>query len=211
MPQPWGRLMRRDHVLVMGMPGCGKTPFAAELVAEARRAVFCCPTGDWHREGEVVTAAELVEYPELLRGPFVRLVVDVDRDRPGDDFKVVVAACRAAAAEGGLVILADEVGDIRRSAEEELLSLHRNGHHDGIASVLCSPCANDFPKRCRDTASRVFSFYQKNADDVGTLDREYGDDFGTRARAWRHPAPPVEWTNPVLHNHTQHHTRSEAC
>ncbi len=36
---------------------------------------------------------------------------------------------------------------------------------DGVATILCSPCATDVPKRCRDTASRVYSFFQKSAAD----------------------------------------------
>lgn len=198
--QPWGDLLPRDHVLVIGAPGSGKSPFAAKTVKRARRVVFWDAGGSWAGEGEPVTARDLLQFPELLAGKVCRLVVVPSEDRGGiaDEFRQVVAACRAAAPLGGLVLVIDEVGDLR-AATEELNGLHRNGHKDGIATVMVSPCATDIPKRCRDTATRVFSFYQKAADDVTTLDREYGSNFGTRAAAWRHPAPPVAWRSPTLH------------
>jgi hypothetical protein len=198
--QPWGDLLPRDHVIVMGQPGCGKSPFAARLVRRARRVVFWDAGGSWEAEGEPATAADLVEFPELLAGKVCRLVVVPTESGEGlaDEFRQVVAACREAAPLGGLVLVIDEVGDLRGAADE-LNALHRNGHKAGVATVSCSPCATDFPKRMRDTASRVFSFFQKSADDVATLDREYGNNFGTKAAAWVHPAPPVAWKSPTLH------------
>jgi hypothetical protein len=198
--QPWGDLLGEDHILVMGMPKCGKSPYAAKLVRRARRVVFWDAGGSWSGEGEPVTAADLAEFPELLAGKVCRLVVIPTEDKAGiaAEFSQVVQACRDAAQLGGLVLVIDEVGDLR-AATEELNGLHRNGHKAGIATVSCSPCCTDFPKRMRDTATRVFSFYQKAADDVATLDREYGGSFGTKAAAWRYPAPPVAWRSPTLH------------
>lgn len=209
---PWGDLVRRDHVLVAGMPGCGKTPYAASLAAAARRAVYFDPTEEWAGAdlGEVVTGFEVMELRaslgdegaavELLTGTFRRLVIVPSEEYLADEFRATVAVCRAARDEGGLVLLVDEVGDVARPCLEELLALHRNGHKDGVATVLASPCMTDFPKRCRDTASRVFSFYQKNVDDLRALAAQYGDDFATQAAAWRYPNPPAAWTNPTLHD-----------
>lgn len=205
---PWGDLVRRDHILVMGMPGCGKTPFAASLASDARRVVYFDPTGEWAELGEVVPGAYLLELVQergaaatarvLLAGTFRRLVVAPSEDNLVEEFEATVAMCRAAEEFGGLVLLVDEVGDLRR-AEETLNALHRNGHKAGIATILASPCATDFPKRCRDTASRVFSFYQKNAEDRRALANEYGEAFATQAASWRYPAPPAAWVNPTLH------------
>jgi hypothetical protein len=212
MPQPWGQLVRRDHALVAGMPGCGKTPFAASLAADARRVVYFDPTGEWEPLGEVIDADELVELVaehgapavagQLLPGTFRRLVVTPEKDELHDAFAATVEVCRAAAPFGGLVLLADEVGDLTRDAGSTalLLGLHRNGHKHGVASVLASPCMTDFPKRCRDTASRVYSFFQKNAADRAAMAAEYGADFATAAAAWRYPNPPAVWTNPTLHS-----------
>lgn len=203
MGQPWGQLVVRDHVIVMGAPGCGKTPFAAALVASARRVVFFDSAGDFGRDpanGEHIPADMLT--PDDLRGVVCRVCVQTERGAAGfaGDFLRTVECCKAVASEGGLVLVVDEVGDLKRECEPDLNELHRAGHKHGVATVLCSACATDFPKRCRDTASRVYSFFQKSADDVGTLDREYGEGFGARARAWRHPAPPVSWVSPVLHD-----------
>lgn len=207
---PWGRLARRDHVIVMGMPGCGKTPFAVLLVADASRVVYWDPAAELREEGEVYSGAELVELVEelgaagaareLLRGRFLRLVVAPSDELPlAVQFCAVVAMCRAAGElEPGLVLLVDEAGDLR-DADEELRRLHANGHKDGIATVLCSPCATDFPKRCRDTASRVYSFRQKNHADRRTLAEEYGEDFATAAATWRFPSPPAAWVSPTLY------------
>jgi hypothetical protein len=219
MPQPWGNLVRRDHIIVMGMPGCGKTPFAASLAAPARRVVSFDPTGEWSELGEVVPAALFDEHrnakgvltpdgaralaAEFLRGTLMRVVVVPDEETLASDFEATVAMCRAACredtTENGLVLLVDEVGDLTRDCTETLQGLHRNGHKDGIATILASPCCTDFPKRCRDTASRVFSFFQKNHADRRALADEYGEAFATAAAAWRHPSPPAAWLNPTLH------------
>lgn len=197
MTKPWGQLVRRDHVLVAGMPGCGKTPFAASLVEDARRVVAFDPTGEWAALGEVVPA-ELVDEVDLA-GAFRRVVVVPDEDSLHAAFRATVAACRAAAPHGGLVLLVDEVGDLVPACTEELLGLHRNGHKDGIATVFASPCMTDFPKRCRDTASRVYTFFQKNHADRTAMANEYGEPFATAAATWRHPSPPAAWLNPTLH------------
>lgn len=222
MTEPWGELVRRDHVLVAGMPGCGKTPFAVGLIEPARRAAYVDPAGELDALGVVVPCDYIADAvdpktweptdaapgyaAELLAGTFCRVVF---QPRPGQyahDFAAVFALCRAAGPRQldlapGLVLFGDEVGDLTRAGCEPLLNeLHANGHKDGVASVLASPCMTDFPKRCRDTASRVFSFYQKNAADRRALADEYGDDFATAAATWRHPNPPAAWTNPTLHS-----------
>jgi hypothetical protein len=209
MPQPWGQLVRRDHSIVAGAPGCGKTPFVASLAADARRVVYFDPTGEWRKHGDVVEGWELCDLlaergavaaaAELLPGTFRRLVVSPSEEGLADEFRATVEVCRAAEPFGGLVLLVDEVGDLTSACAAELLGLHRNGHKDGIASVLASPCFTDFPKRCRDTASRVYSFWQKNAQDRAALAAEYGPDFATAAAAWRYPNPPAAWTSPTLH------------
>ncbi len=215
MPQPFGDLYRRDHVVAVGAPGCGKTPFAAELVEggplaahfgferPAYRAVyFDSAKGQWARHGEVVSPFELAD-PELFRGRFLRLVVVPDDSTLVADFVATVHACRAAAPHGGLVLLVDEVGDLNeQGAADELRGLHRNGHHDGVATVFASPTWTDIPARCRSTASRVFSFFQRADADVRTLNAELGrqvPNFGDLAAAWRYPAPPVAWVSPTLH------------
>jgi hypothetical protein len=209
MPQPWGDLFRRDHIIDMGAPGCGKTPHAASLAANANRACYFDPTGEWAELGEVVPGAYVLELVdelgaeaaarELLAGRFRRLVVDPSEDGLHAEFEATVQLCRGAAPFGGLVLLVDEVGDLVPACTETLQGLHRNGHKHGIATILASPCATDFPKRCRDTASRVFSFYQKNARDRAALADEYGEAFATAAATWRFPSPPAAWINPTLH------------
>lgn len=214
MPQPWGDLIRRDHVLVIGAPGCGKTPFAAELVEggavaravglgrhAARRVVYFDPAGEWGRHGERVAPEDLDA--ALFAQTFLRLVVVPDDDHLLADFIATEHACRAAHPHGGLVLVVDEVGDLTESGGSDVLrGLHRNGHKDGVATVLCSPCWTDIPARCRSTASRVFSFYQRADGDVRTLNAELGRvvaDFGDKAAAWQYPAPPVAWVSPTLH------------
>lgn len=215
MPQPWGDLYRRDHILVLGTPGCGKTPFAAELVEggrtaclfgvkrAARRVVYFDPTGEWKQHGERVSPLDLREEPALLARQFLRLVVEPTDGDLANDFHMTVNACRAAEPHGGLVLVVDEVGDLTREGGDELLrGLHRNGHKDGVATILVSPCWTDIPARCRATASRVFSFHQSRSDDIRALTAELGrqvPEFGEHAAAWRFPQPPVAWKSPTLH------------
>lgn len=203
MPQPFGDLHVRAHELYLGVPGSGKTTLAKARVASARRVVFFDPAGDYETEGEVVYPAELEERPHtLLGGAFARVVVRAGRDEARDvaeEFEAVASACRRVACAGGLLLVADEVGDYSLRAAETLTRLHRNGHHDGVASVLVSQCAVDIPLTCRRTATRVVSLLQVASADLDALEREYGPDFATRVREWRPGSPPAVWELPTLY------------
>jgi hypothetical protein len=210
MPQPWGQLVRRDHIVVWGMTGCGKSPFAADLVRDARRVLYFDTGRDWSDEGENICGALVAEMvddlgaeaaaKELLAGTFLRLSIQPTKTDVPEEFKRVHDLARAAAPQGGLVMLIDEIHRIKSRCEELLVGLHSDGHKDGVATVMCSPCFTDVPLRCRNTASRVFCFYQKNRDDISAAAGEYGDDFATQAAGWRYPKPPAVWTNPTLHS-----------
>ncbi len=200
--QPFGLLDHRSHELVLGVPGSGKTHHARARLASARRVVFFDPTGhDYVDEGEQVSPADLDR--ELLSGTVVRLVVVPGDDVPAD-FAATVAACRAS--DGGVVLCADEVGDYAPHCADVLTRLHRNGHHDGVVSVLVSQCAIDIPKTCRRTATRVTSLLQTASADLDALETEYGPEFRERVARWRPGDPPAVWTLPTL----RHHHRKEA-
>jgi hypothetical protein len=200
MPQPFGPLHPRSHELFLGVPGSGKTHHARARLASARRAVFFDPTGhDYENEGERIAPTDLVSDPELLCGSVVRLVVVPGDDVPAD-FTATVEAVREAARQlGPLVLCADEVGDYSPSCADVLTRLHRNGHHDGVASVLVSQCAVDIPKTCRRTATRVASLLQTASADLDALETEYGADFRERVQRWRPGDPPAVWTLPTLY------------
>lgn len=196
MSQPFGQLDPRSHELILGVPGSGKTTLARARLASARRAVFFDPAGDYSSEGERIPAA--VFGPDFLRGTIVRWVVE-----PGEDvalsFAALAEACRVGARRyGGLVLCADEVGDYQARAAEALTKLHRNGHHDGVASLLVSQCAVDIPKTCRRTATRVASCLQTDPGDLAALEDAYGADFAAAVRAWKAGDPPAVWSLPTL-------------
>lgn len=200
MPGPFGALHPRSHELVLGVPGSGKTHHAKARLDGARRVVFFDPTGhDYADAGERVTLAELAAE---LRCTFARLVVVPDEDVAAD-FAATVEACREGAGPG-LVLCADEVGDYSLRAAEQLTRLHRNGHHDGVASVLVSQCAVDIPKTCRRTATRVASLLQVASADLAALEEEYGLAFRERVARWRPGDPPAVWTLPTLYHTTRH-------
>jgi hypothetical protein len=185
---------------VLGVPGSGKTHLARARLASVRRLVCFDPTGhDYEGEGERVSASDLLDR-ELLRGTVVRLVVVPEADDVADEFAATVAACRAAADLGGLVLCADEVGDYAPRCADVLTRLHRNGHHDGVASVLVSQCAVDIPKTCRRTATRVASLLQTASADLDALETEYGAAFRERVASWRPGDAPAVWELPTLHH-----------
>jgi hypothetical protein len=193
-----GPLHPRSHELFLGVPGSGKTHHARARLRTARRCVFFDPTGhDYETEGERVRVADLGD-PDLWAGQFVRLVVVPGADVPGD-FSATVAACRTAGGFRPLVLCADEVGDYSARCADDLTRLHRNGHHDGVASLLVSQCAVDIPKTCRRTATRVCSLLQTASADLDALETEYGAEFAERVRRWRPGDSPAVWTLPTLH------------
>lgn len=194
-----GPLHPRSHELFLGVPGSGKTTHARARLASARRAVFFDPTGhDYADEGERVLPGDLCA--ELLRGKFRRFVVVPGDDVAGDFAETVTMLRAAAAATGPVVLCADEVGDYSAAAADTLTRLHRNGHHDGVASVLVSQCAVDIPKTCRRTATRVCSLLQTASADLDALETEYGRDFAERVRSWRPGDAPAVWTLPTLYH-----------
>lgn len=196
MPQPYGQLEPCSHEIVLGAPRSGKTTLVRARLASARCAAFFSPDPtDYEDEGERVTPDDLT--PELLRGTVVRLVVDPGRDVP-DAFARTVEALRAAKFSG--VLCADEVGDYSKQCADVLTRLHRNGHHDGLASVLVSQCAVDIPRTCRRTATRVASLLQVDAGDLEALSEPpLGPDFAERVRSWKAGDPPAVWTLPTLY------------
>jgi hypothetical protein len=200
MTSPLGPLDARSHEIVLGVPGSGKTTLARERVATVRRLVVFDPARDYSAEGERMSADDLAADPCALEGTFRRVVVEPEGDDTADQFMRTVAACREQAPRHGpLVLLADEVGDYAPRAAGALTRLHRNAHHDGVASILVSQCAVDVPLTCRRTATRVTSLLQVASGDLDALAREYGEAFASAVGSWRPGAPPVVWTLPTLH------------
>lgn len=194
--QPWGsHLHGASRVLLMGLPTCGKSHHARALTADAARCLFYDVAGDdYAAPGRLdVTVRELERFPGLLDDEFCRLrVVPEADDGPGYAAEVsrLVALLWDAR---DIVAVFDEVGDYRAEAERTLNRLFRRGRHQGIATLLVSQFATDFPKTCRRAASDVYAVGQKHPHELKALADVYGEDFAARVAAWRKYEPPVTW------------------
>jgi hypothetical protein len=184
----------RSHEILLGCPGSGKTTLAIRLCARVRALTCFSPTDDYDAEGEHVAASDLLRPGMLAR--FARYVVKPGLDVAAD-FRTTVRALRAAKVP--TLLLADEVGDYAKQCDADLTRLHRNGHHDGVTSLLVSQCAVDVPLTCRRTATRVISLLQHASRDLDALEAEYGAAFAAQVRSWRPGDPPAVWTLPTLY------------
>lgn len=194
--QPWGsHLDGETRVLIMGLPTCGKTEWAKKLTADAYRCAWFDVADDYSAPGRLdVTIPELERWPGLLDDPHCRIVVKPQADDEKGLAKEARAFISLAFEAGDLVAVLDEVGDYGKWCAGPLSKLVRRGRHRGIASVLVSQFATDFPKTCRRAASEVYVFKQAHVDDLAALAKQYGGpNFAARVAAWRKYEPPATW------------------
>jgi hypothetical protein len=195
---PYGQSLRRgEHRIILGVPGSGKSTLARELVSTARRVVYFDPHGDYAdiRGATLIEPANLTQ--EHLAQKYCRIVCLAERSDDydvADEYVFVARHCREARGYGGLVFVCDEVGDYNSGrAQRALRSLFRNGHKDGIVTILVSQRAVDIPLGCRATATSVTSLLQDSAQDYDTLCEQYGQEFADKARNWKPGDRPAVW------------------
>jgi hypothetical protein len=205
MPRsPHGRLEWRDHVVVIGLQGTGKTQHVVELVRDARRVVFFDVKDEYAsrlRGVRRVRPAEL-EDPEVLAPPRLRLAVLAGLEADVEvsaEFRYVVRKLRQSGAppeRGGLgrpgvVFVVEEVNLLAGRADATLRQLMANGHKDGIVDVLVSQRGVDAPLGCRAMVTRAYSFKQRLPQDLDRLRSEFGEDFAADAASWEAGDPPA--------------------
>jgi hypothetical protein len=204
-------LRNGEHIIIVGVPGSGKSTWARRLVAAQSRVIYFDVAGDYENLG-------------LGYGSTSRIAKCYVPNFPGDDFfsdrfkltvlaerldwqdvrNEFIATVRLAKRVKNLTLLADEVGDYKTGPSEQALkALHRNGHKDGIISVLVSQRFVDIPLGCRATATAVYSFLQDNADDLQALHEQFdtlSPGFAERVRNWKPGEPPVAWQRIELYH-----------
>lgn len=199
-----------EHRVILGVPQSGKTTYAAELVARARRVVVFDPTGDYESlfpRWRVVSPPEL-EDPQVLEGEgkyrVLRVIVAAGRSEEYDLAEELVYTWARVKEAGDLVFVADEVSLYKYGrALGALRSMHMNGHKWGIVTVLVSQRAVGVPLDCRATATHVHSFLQDSEDDLDALADSYDPShpgYSDEVRNWKPGEPPVTWKRRKLYS-----------
>jgi hypothetical protein len=190
-------------VVILGLPYTGKTTEARRLITDAPRVIAFDPGGDYSAQLEPLELGELLERPEILARPHVRIAIQPAAGDAPELAQELASVERLARAARNLVLVLDEVGDYSRSAGATLERLARNGRHQGLVSIYVSQCAVDIPRTVRRLATRVISFRQEDPDDLEILRERYGDPFAQRAARWQRGQPPATWVLPTLERHAQ--------
>jgi hypothetical protein len=200
--RPWGRLQPPDHVVVLGVPQSGKTTFARRYLAAADRGIVFDPGHDYTGiPGVTVARPEKWPRPAFFAQDTWKIVVPgpVGDGDVVEEFCYVVSRAREIR---NLLLVCDEVGDYSVGAGARALrNLHRNGHKQGIVTVLVSQRAVDIPLGARATATKVLSLLQDSEQDLEALHEVYDPScpgFSDRVREWQPGEPPVVWERKPL-------------
>lgn len=201
--RPWGPdLNLPEHRIIIGVPQSGKTTYARKLIARARRVIIFDPGHDYvdMSGADVVTVKEWPKSNYFNESMFRLVVIPTEDYDMVDEFVYTTKRVREI---GDLVYVCDEVGDYNAGPGARMLrNLHRNGHKQGLVTILVSQRAVDIPLGARATASQVDSFLQDNEQDLEQLHLMYDGSapgFSERVRHWSPGQPPVSWKRKVLY------------
>jgi DNA helicase HerA-like ATPase len=200
----WGQYKPPDVVLIIGMPGSGKTTDARGLAEKADRVFYVDPAGDYRADSDQVTLDELVKSPEILAPHDCRVSLALESESDQDLAQEVTTALALACAAGDFLIVLDEVGDYKKCAEGPLGRLARKGRHSGIVSIWVSQFATDIPRTVRRAATEVRCFAQSHPDDLDALEECYGPDFRAQVEQWQVNEAPAVWRLPATKSRAHH-------
>jgi len=185
--KPFGsHLVAGERVVVLGVPGTGKTTIVRELTADAPRCVWYDRALDYEAPDRLcLTMAELRDNPLLLGSDLVRIAVsptdDQDEREEAADLDWL---CKTVRKVGPIVLAMDELGDLRPFADRCLGTLFRKCRKELVVPIAASQFATDLPVRVRKAATRAIITAQTHPTELAEVERTYGLDVRESVERW---------------------------
>jgi DNA helicase HerA-like ATPase len=185
-------LAPHEIVVIVGKRGSGKSHTAKALCGEqvkaGQRIVAFDPHDEYSKLGrksdavtlgplkQRFTLAEVIANPLLLDDPKLCAAV-VPSGRGGAelaaDFRDFWQLCEDT---GGLIVVADEMGDYSAHAEETINHAATQGRHYGVPCVFVAQRLTQVPKTARTQCSTLIVGVQNDPEDLKQLEKITGRD-----------------------------------
>lgn len=164
--------MKREVIIILGKTGCGKSWWAKHAVKESERLAVFDPLGSPEYRVQWIAPDDIDGMEDAYRQREFRMgIVDPEGLESLGSF---------AYAYGPVTLVLEEFSTIQDKGQrppEWLRRLIFLGRHKAVNLVAVAQRAVSIPIELRSQASRIVSFAQHEADDLGWLEEFYGPDI----------------------------------